>query len=361
MSVSSCGFSPLIQRKRLHWRGFVLTFQLKLFSRVFSERRVSDQTLLSENTRLWHFPVVLAPPHRYPRPTAAAVHVIEVEPKLWPCVLPGGAAALWNQSGEAQPLPGAAGAVAPEAAARGGSGRQGAHQEDAGQVPHAGREDQRNRLQGAGGAQLRRRVSAVGSTDQCKAKKKKGSYLCDVTKRPMFIAAAGFQAAKFDSLLHASPSCRWLQCSAELQRLSCVKWAAPHFLCVLCEPSDSFGSAQTCEVTHLSHVYLPARWSEDDGPCLLKAFSRTHQCLSDLFQMKKHMQDLSNKISGRGLQHNELWDAVEAPVNWVDCVLEWDLQQAEEETSLSDPLRVESGPSKRMNEQRWICVWVSIK
>lgn len=78
----------------------------------------------------------------------AAAQVIEVEPELWPCVPPGGAASLRDQSGEAQPLPGAAGALAPEAAARGGSGRQGAHQEDAGQVPHAGREDQRDRLQG---------------------------------------------------------------------------------------------------------------------------------------------------------------------------------------------------------------------
>lgn len=29
--------------------------------------------------------------------------------------------------------------------------------------------------------------------------------------------------------------------------------------------------------------------------------------VSDWFQMKKHMQDLSSKISRQGLNHNELW------------------------------------------------------
>lgn len=73
------------------------------------------------------------------------------------CVLPntnpnpvcsGGTASLWDQGGEAQPLPGAAGAVPPEAAARGGPGRLGAHPQEPGQVQHALGEDQGDGLQG---------------------------------------------------------------------------------------------------------------------------------------------------------------------------------------------------------------------
>lgn len=60
----------------------------------------------------------------------------------------GGAASLWDQGGEAQPLPGAAGALPPEAAARGGSRRQGAHQEEPGEVQHPVWEDQGDGLQG---------------------------------------------------------------------------------------------------------------------------------------------------------------------------------------------------------------------
>lgn len=49
-----------------------------------------------------------------------------------------------------------------------------------------------------------------------------------------------------------------------------------------------------------------------------------HKCPSDLFQMKKHMQDLSNKISGRGLQHNELWDGDGRGLS--EAVWEWERQ-----------------------------------
>lgn len=60
----------------------------------------------------------------------------------------GGAAALRGQGGEAQPLPGTAGAFPPEAATRGGSRRQRAHQEEPGKVQHNRWEDQGDRLQG---------------------------------------------------------------------------------------------------------------------------------------------------------------------------------------------------------------------
>lgn len=71
-------------------------------------------------------------------------------PMSWPPfpVHLGGAPSLWDQSGEAQPLPGAAGALPPEAAARGSAGRPGAHPENPGEVQHARREDPRDRLQG---------------------------------------------------------------------------------------------------------------------------------------------------------------------------------------------------------------------
>lgn len=63
----------------------------------------------------------------------------------------GGAAALRGQGGEAQPLPGTAGAFPPEAATRGGSRRQRAHQEEPGKVQHNRWEDQGDRLQGKEG------------------------------------------------------------------------------------------------------------------------------------------------------------------------------------------------------------------
>lgn len=60
----------------------------------------------------------------------------------------GRAASLWDQSGEAQPLPGAAGALPPEAATRGGFRRQRAHQEEPGEVLHTCWEDKGDWLQG---------------------------------------------------------------------------------------------------------------------------------------------------------------------------------------------------------------------
>lgn len=61
----------------------------------------------------------------------------------WPRFLVhlGGAPSLWDQSWEAQPLPGAAGALPPEAATRRGFGRWRAHQEEPGKVQHTCWED----------------------------------------------------------------------------------------------------------------------------------------------------------------------------------------------------------------------------
>lgn len=43
------------------------------------------------------------------------------------------------------------------------------------------------------------------------------------------------------------------------------------------------------------------------------------------FQMKKHMQDLANKISRQGLEHNELWEAritiiTSVKVKWTEMI-----------------------------------------
>jgi len=92
------------------------------------------------------------------RLSCVALHAIKDKLNLYHsvCLHPffvnlGGAASLWDQGGEAQPLPRAAGAVSPEAATCGVFRRQRAHQEEPGEVQHTRWEDQGDGLQGEKG------------------------------------------------------------------------------------------------------------------------------------------------------------------------------------------------------------------
>lgn len=84
---------------------------------------------------------------------SCTVHVMRLNPpcsvhSLLFCVHSGRAASLWDQGGEAQPLPGAAAAVSPEAATCRVSGWQRAHQEEPGEVQHPRWEDKGDGIQG---------------------------------------------------------------------------------------------------------------------------------------------------------------------------------------------------------------------